>query len=216
MHSACCYMSSSHAQCCYYLLQHQAARIIDIDFSRPIRDRDFKLDSSPQPHPQKRPIELPTNDEQSAFLEGVKKICPKSAILSAVFQQEQSQPATTHIQLPRTIPSLHHPKYKDMTEPELSAECEHIFKEMVVSQQEADYLARSTTLQAESLLWYEHRLGRLTASRFSSVCHTSISSPSQSLITSILSHQTVKSAAIQWGRDNEARACNNYESTVKL
>ena len=52
------------------------------------------------------------------------------------------------------IPSFLDLKYKDMTLARLSMECKFAF----------EYIANSTSLPSESLLWYEHRIGRLTAS----------------------------------------------------
>ena len=44
-----------------------------------------------------------------------------------------------------------------------------------------EYLAESTELQAHSLIWFEHREGRITASQFGAVCRSSIQTPSSSL-----------------------------------
>ena len=89
-----------------------------------------------------------------------------------------------------------------------------MFESMKVDQSDADYLAHSASLQAESLLWYEHRQGRLTSSKFRSICHTTIDSPSQSLINSIFS-QVITSASIAWGRDHESCGQEEYKRQVQ-
>lgn len=83
---------------------------------------------------------------------------------------------------------------------------------MKISKEEADYLAEVTQLQSESLVWFEHRRGRLTASHFRSFCHTKLENPSQSLISTVFQHNTPpKSAALTWGKENEQIARLEYE-----
>ena len=194
-------------------LKHQVARVIDINFSRPDRQRDMK-DTPQQSQECNTFTELPTEEEQAAFLEGVKKICPKSTILTAAFKQPRHTPVIMP-KLPKTILSLFHPKYKNLTASELVVEGKRVFENMKVDLSEADYLAHSTSLQAESLLWHEHRQGRLTASKFGAICHTRIDSPSQSLINSIFSRKVINSTSIAWGRDHESCAREEYKRQVQ-
>ena len=84
-------------------------------------------------------------------------------------------------------------------------------EELIITKGEADYLERSTTLQSRSAVWFAHRNGRITASKFKDVCHTSIASPSKSVVHSILQHgPKVTSAAMEWGVKNEALAKADY------
>jgi len=76
-------------------------------------------------------LALPTSAEQSAFLEGA------SHFNCYVFKQEQSQPATTHVHCTATC-TLHSfiaspSEAKELTVPELTAECERVLMEMVFS-----------------------------------------------------------------------------------
>ena len=85
-----------------------------------------------------------------------------------------------------------------------------------MSKEEADYLSEATVLQSETLLWYDHCQGRITASIFGSVYHTDL----QSLSTSLLNSITVKShvpevAAIKWGREKEAATRERYGNEAK-
>ena len=88
-----------------------------------------------------------------------------------------------------------------MDSTELFRECKRILAEELISTKgEADYLERST-----------HRKGRITASKFKDVCHTSIASPSKSVVHSILQRgPKVTSAAMEWGVKNEALAKADY------
>lgn len=77
--------------------------------------------------------------------------------------------------------------------------------------QKSKYLAMSTCLQTQSQLWFEHRKGRLTASKFGAICRTSISTPSKSLVSQILQVGSLpKSAALSWGIDHEATTREQY------
>ena len=89
-------------------------------------------------------------------------------------------------QLPLTIPSLRHPCYRNMSDEELYNENEEVMNTIKFSEDDAKYLAEVTKLQSDSLLWFEHRKGRITASNFGAVCRTSTESPSKSVIEAIL------------------------------
>ena len=108
--------------------------------------------------------------------------------------------------------SINHPKYKKLSPTVLAKECERVFnEELKLSSEESKYLAESTRLQAQSHTWFEHRKGRLTASKFGAICHTSITKPSQSLVAQILQLSPMpKSAALLWGIEHEKKARDQY------
>ena len=194
-------------------LQHQPARIIDVNFSKP-KNEPVVSNSLPTPST----LSPATITEQHAFLNGLKKLYPSAAILTSTFSQPTSKPrpTTNIVRLPATISSLYHPKYKNISEQEMKEECKRVFKAMKISKEEADYLAKSTHLQSKSLIWFEQRRGRLTASRFHSICHTKIQHPSQSLISAVFQHNAgSKSAPITWGLENERVARQQYEEASK-
>ncbi len=102
-----------------------------------------------------------------------------------------------------------------MSHDELMAECEGVFHSITVTKDEADYLAQATILQSRSLLWFEHRKGRITSSHFGSVFHTCLDSPSKTLISSILQEKPVPDIpALRWGRENEPLARQQYIAAV--
>lgn len=103
-----------------------------------------------------------------------------------------------------------------MPQRDLLAECKKVFKELSISKEEAAYLAEATKLQSESLVWFEHRRGRLTASRFLSFCKTVVESPSKSLIDAVFQRKTPpKAAALCWGIEKEEIARKQYEEIMK-
>jgi len=111
-----------------------------------------------------------------------------------------STPALPNVpRLPKTIISLYYLKYYQMSQDELMAECERVFQlKLAVTREEAKYLPQSAILQSQSLLWFEHRKGQITASYFGSVFHTCLDSPSQSLISSILQQKPTPDVAAQY------------------
>lgn len=56
-----------------------------------------------------------------------------------------------------------------MTEEEFGRVSANVFERLSMSKEEAAYLEESTHLQSKSQLWFEHRIGHKTASKFASV-----------------------------------------------
>ena len=114
-------------------------------------------------------------------------------------------------ELPATIASLFNPRYKDLDHRDLLKECEQVFKSLSVSPAEAEYLTQSTVLQSSSAVWYTQRKGRIIASNFGAVCHTSITQPSSSLVEKITQRCSVpKVPPLIWGLENESKAMKEY------
>ena len=89
-------------------------------------------------------------------------------------------------------------------------------EKLTVTAAESDYLSKATYLQSESFLWYEHRRGRITSSKFKVVCNTSIDSPSSSLVNSILKgNKKIKAPALEWGLTNESHARRDYTHVME-
>ena len=60
-------------------------------------------------------------------------------------------------------------------------------KAITVTEQQAKHLEEATRDQADSKTWFQYRAGRVTASKFKAAAHTNKSSPSQSLLKTIIS-----------------------------
>ena len=162
-------------------------------------------------------IPEPSDEEKQEFLSTLQGFAPRAAVLSSVFVQPESclrkYPALPG--LPPTIMSLSRVHYRELSKPELEKACEEVFESLAVTTEESTLLLQSTLLQSESLLWYEHRKGRITASKFGAVCHTSLQTPSRSLVSSILQRSSPpKTAAMCWGIENEAVARQAYIETM--
>ena len=161
----------------------------------------------------KKIIPFPTLNEQETCLSKLQTLHPRSSVLTAVYRQESTTPLTSaaSVHLPATILSYFDPKYIQLSPSQLKIESRHVFKEeLTVTPTEAKFLSESTILQSLSLVWHEHRKGPLTASQFGSICHTNFTSPSSTLVSSILNRQKFSSPALKWGLDNEATAKEAY------
>jgi len=94
------YDSDPCTTCIYFwiCLQHEPARIIDIDFSCP---KHLSAEYSPvtQASKKKRVVTSPTSSEKKAFLTALKTIYPKVVVLTTVFKNETQ----TSIQTTSTV-----------------------------------------------------------------------------------------------------------------
>ena len=94
----------------------------------------------------------------------------------------------------------------NMSTEELELACNDVFTNLKVTKDEADYLEKSTRLQSQSTLWYEHRVGRITASIFRKVKCASPGQPPSSLVKTIIKQTTLDSPRIpslKWEIDSE-------------
>ena len=132
----------------------------------------------------KKTIPSPSFEEKKSFIETIQSLL---AILNV--STLKIGPRSRHTvakKLPPTIQSFGHHRFNSMGKEEHHAQCKLVFNQMKFSQEDAQYLSEATCLQSQSLLWFEHRKGRITASQFGAVCRTSTQSPSQSLLNRIL------------------------------
>ena len=114
---------------------------------------------------------------------------PTTAFLTCVHSPQLPYPNLLHVPvslLPLTIPSLFQPGYKELTNDNLWKKCRDVFIGLGMILDKAAYLVKETKLQSKSLVWFEHRRAWITASKFHTACHTSITSPSWSLVKQIL------------------------------
>ncbi|CAN7999705.1 unnamed protein product, partial [Ixodes pacificus] len=97
---------------------------------------------------------------------------------------------------------------------ELVVQCAEVANSLAVEPQVAALIQEQTTEQAGSTKWFSFRAGRITASNARTVCKTSVSQPSQSLLKKICHPMESQfwSPAVAWGRNNEPKARQAYEA----
>ena len=100
-----------------------------------------------------------------------------------------------------------------MKDDELKETCKEVFASgITVTTDQASYLEECTKLQSQSLVWIEHRTGRITASKFLAVKRASLHPPPASLVRQLMNRTGSLShvPAIQWGIEHEEVARNAY------
>ena len=155
---------------------------------------------------------------QNKFFDDLKKIQPDAAVFLSHEPRQVSQGdrprSTTLRKLPSPLSSLHKREYEKLNKDSLDDLCRDMFEKGVISLSldEASYLEESTRLQAQSMLWFEQRTGRITASKFYAVSRARLDPPPSHLLKRILkpTRESSAVAAIQWGIKNESAACEMY------
>ncbi|CAN7941855.1 unnamed protein product [Ixodes pacificus] len=96
--------------------------------------------------------------------------------------------------------------------PALVSRTDKVLAELVVSEEMVTNVEKSTRAQSKCAKWYSYRAGRITASVMKSVCSTSVTQPSISLLKKICypEQNTFTSAATAWGLEHEDDAVASY------
>ena len=92
-----------------------------------------------------------------------------------------------------------------------------MFNSIQFTEKEAAFLEKSTRGQSSSSLWYNHRLGRITASMFARVAKYGQITYPTALVKSIMQYTNPSPAipALKWGRNNEHRAKKEYSKMME-
>ncbi|XP_019861952.1 PREDICTED: uncharacterized protein LOC109590481 [Amphimedon queenslandica] len=185
--------------------------VLDINFKRPkCRREEDSCSAALQPTPV-----LDQDHEHRLFSE-LETHIPDAVVLSSVIPVTVSKKQVIR-KLPFLLTSLERRENLLLNKEELEKLCQTTFHKLSITSEESQYLEEATRLQSLTSLWFEHRKGRITASKFHAVRVTSISSPSVSLLKSFIGNQTSKSATIpslQWGIENEEIARKAYIDTM--
>ena len=99
--------------------------------------------------------------------------------------------------------------YSTMSAHELKDAYRDVFNTLKITTEESAYLEESTQLQAQSTVWHQHRLGRITSSVFMSVCKALVINPPKHLVKTILMGSQFNSSkvpSLQWGISHEDEA----------
>ena len=91
------------------------------------------------------------------------------------------------------------------------------FDEIQVTEDEAKFLQKATTLQSQCLTWHKHRKGRVTASYFHDVYHYMVNGqcyPTSLMKRSMQYTDVPDVGAWRWGRENKDKACQEYISNI--
>ena len=108
------------------------------------------------------------------------------------------------VKAPASLRSLYSEAYCKLSPQELSMIVEKDFTNMKLDERDVDYVYNRTLKQSGSILWYETRVGRITASVAHDVLHTDHCNPSNSLIKKICGPavygKELQVASVKWGK----------------
>ena len=140
---------------------------------------------------------------------------PHSGVLTAFAPRPSTSKETQEVsKLLQRLTCLYDEKYKQLRPDELAAACMTIFESgLIVLPEEALFLEASTRLQHLSSVWHEHRVGRITASKFHASSRAGTNPPPRSLLEQLMGYKPVNSSAIpalDWGIKNEKIARMQY------
>uniref|UniRef100_A0A1X7VXI9 YqaJ viral recombinase domain-containing protein n=1 Tax=Amphimedon queenslandica TaxID=400682 RepID=A0A1X7VXI9_AMPQE len=95
--------------------------------------------------------------------------------------------------------------------------CNRKFDSIRVTEYQAKNLSELTKEQAESDLWMQHRVGRITQSKMHQDMKCKRKQYPMSLVKSIMQYDTVNPniPALKWGKDNEDIARQQYSSMME-
>ena len=137
--------------------------------------------------------------------------------ITAVKKKKKTENAQVRYvnRFPRLLTSLFDRKYCSYDDNHLREECTKIFDRGVlcVTESEEMYLEEQTRLQAQSQLRFQHRVGRITASKFGDICKAKLIKPTASLVKSTMQDNELDSSkvpALQWGVSNECVSRGSY------
>ena len=118
--------------------------------------------------------------------------------------------------LPQPLSSLYNAKNRLLPKEQLSDLVQHTT--LTINDEEACYLERSTRGQASTSLWFEHRVGRITASVFGSVAKCREKSFPTSLVKTIMQYSGSNTdvPAIKWGAEHEQEAHEAYANIMAV
>lgn len=187
----------------------EAVPLYEISFKRP-KKANFHLPSTPVP--QHADIAF---EDTASFLQKLTETNPTAVIFTVA--DPRPNPPTSRPSLPIAFTSLYNPEYTNLSHTELATKCDEILQNITVNQEESINVEELTRNQSLSTKWYKYREGRLTASNFYDICHTSMQRPSVSLIKRIMQYvPSIDTPATKWGKSKEKAVLKEYtELTVQ-
>ncbi len=138
----------------------------------------------------------------------------KPAVLSVVPGYcEKYIPSALNADLPQVLTDLYNPSYLALSYYDLLQHSSQIV--LTVTKEQCNAVEAKTRDQSDCRPWFRFRAGRITASKFKSVCQSDPANPSLSLIMSICHADTVRlrTTATSWGCQHEKEALKLYSET---
>ncbi len=197
------------------------SKLADIDFDTPLVKRKKIHENTAASNEgstlASKGIKAPTPTELDEFYKEISTL-GKPVILSLIpGYSEPYIPLYSKGTLPNPLTNFFDTNNLKLSYPDLLTRSELLFNSYNITSSQAKAVQEKTKDQANSKIWYHQRSGRVTASKFKSVCCTNVTQPAQSLIKAICYPESVlfKSRATQWGCEHEDQARKIYQKEMR-
>ena len=192
------------ANLCVIAAQISPAPVSKIVFDKPKQSRDPPAVTATQQTSSVQPL---PNISRKDLLDALHKVYPLAAVFTVVpgYQPAISPTHSPQPLLPKPSTCMYDPKYRKMAEAEFQTAVQSI--KIEVNDSEAKFLEKATKGQTSSSLWYDHRVGRITASQIGKVVKCTEKKFPTSIVNSIMQYKTLNPhiLALKWGRQCKAR-----------
>ena len=128
-----------------------------------------------------------------------------------------SQQGDVESNLPPLLTSLYDPKHTQCTSHELVKLSEAVQETINYTLDEISFVEKCTRGQSCSTLWFDYRIGRITASMFGQIAKCTERVFPMSLVKSIMQYTSVNPniPSLKWGCLNEVSAKQEYVQLMK-
>lgn len=182
----------------------------------PLSKIDFSIGDKKesQEKPSAIPVK-PTELDITNFMEKISLSASKPAILALNPQYSSRYEPVSVKAKELMIGKLYKPAYLGLGADILNVKCQNV--ELISTPEILDLIEKATIAQSKSNLWFEIRMGRITASKFKASCATNLDTPSISLLKSICYplEKRFSTPATDWGTKNEKVALKIYAEIMK-
>ncbi|XP_033747958.1 uncharacterized protein LOC117332976 [Pecten maximus] len=159
---------------------------------------------------------LPSDD----IIKALKDVCPGAVFFTTIPpvgpQETVEKPKKTE-KAPATITSLFCTDNIPSDTDGLKDKCQEVWTSYIVTHDPASFIEQSTRNQNVCSRWFEHRKGRITASKAHDVFVRRDSTKPDNLVRRIVGYQSYdlsKTKSVSWGLDNEDTAREQYRKAM--
>lgn len=147
-------------------------------------DPSKKKEFDPKKYRKLTPYERCDRKTQfSIFLEDYFQLDPKAMLFATLKgYSEPFIPASSLLPIPKPLSSLYNKELTTLPYEELKKYCEELFPTIRVTEAESNAVEYLTRKQSQSSVWFDHRIGRITASVAKSALATPINAPSKTVV----------------------------------
>ena len=155
------------------------------------------------------------------LFDAIHKVYPSASLFTVTpgykSTPKPSQQRDVESNLPPLLTSLYDPKHTQCTSHELVKILEVVQETINYTLDEISFVEKCTRGQSRSTLWFDYRIGCLTASMFGQIAKCTERVFPMSLVKSIMQYTSVNPniPSLKWGRLNEVSAKQEYVQLMK-